>query len=135
MPRTVEGFMDATSAALRGPAGAPSEFAGDLATDRGTAVEAGREAREVPAQLLAPIAEQVLAGDMDGRAPVGEVSLSGRTCVEYRFAVSGEDDGRPYRSDVRLLVWRGLVLLRDVQDAAVPTLRATAEVVELDVRW
>jgi hypothetical protein len=131
MPRTIEGFMDATSAAMRGPAGAPSEFAGDLATGRGTAVEAGREAREVPAQLLAPIAEQVLAADADGREPVGEASLLGRTCAEYRFAVTGEDEGRPYRSDVRLLVWRGLVLLRAVQDAAVPGLRAVSEVIEL----
>lgn len=131
LPRTIEGFMDATSAARHGPAGAPSEFVGDLATGRGTAVEAGGEPREVPADLLAPIAEQLLAGDLDGHAPVGEVTLLGRACAEYRFAVTGEDDGRPYRSDVRLLVWRGVVLLRDVQDAAVPGLRATAEVVEL----
>jgi hypothetical protein len=129
MPRTIEGFMDATSAALHGPAGAPSEFAGDLATGRGTAVEAGGEPREVPARLLAPIAEQVLAGELD--EPAGEAECLGRTCAEYRFAVTGQDDGRPYRSDVRLLVWRGLVLLREVQDAAVSGLRATAEVVEL----
>jgi hypothetical protein len=131
MPRTIEGFMDATSAALRGPAAASSEFAGDLATGRGTAVEAGGEPREVPAPLLAPIAEQVLAGDLDGREPVGEAELLGRTCAEYRFAVTGQDDGRPYRSEVRLLVWHGLVMLRDVRDATVPDLRATAEVVEL----
>ena len=69
--------MDATSAALHGPAAAPSSFTGDLATGLGTVVEAGGEPREAPVRLLAPIAEQVLAGDLvagrdarrRGRAP------------------------------------------------------------------
>jgi len=137
MPRTMEGFMDATSTALHGPAAAPSSFTGDLATGLGTAIEAGGEPREAPARLLAPIAAQVLAGDaVSGRDPVGEAEFLSRPCAEYRFALTGQDDGLAYRSDVRLLVWRGLVLLRDVHDAAVPGLRATAEMVELDpIRW
>ena len=48
LPRTIEEFMDTTAAALRAPAAAPSEFAGDLATGRGTVVEAGREYRTLP---------------------------------------------------------------------------------------
>ena len=134
MPRTMEGFMDATSTALYGPAGAPSSFTGDLATGLGTAIEAGGEPREVPARLVAPIAEQVLAGDtVDGRDPVGEGRVL-RTPLR----------GVPLRADrartraVRTAATSacscgaGLVLLRDVRDAAVPGLRATAEVVELD---
>ena len=137
MPRTMEGFMDAASTALYGPAGAPSSFTGDLATGLGTAIEAGGEPREVPARLLAPIAEQVLVGDaVAGREPVGETEFLSRPCAEYRFALTGQDDGHPYRSDVRLLVWHGLVLLREVRDATVSDLRATAEVTELDpIRW
>jgi hypothetical protein len=79
------------------------------------------------------IAEQVLAGDtVDGREPVGETEFLARPCTEYRFALTGQDDGHPYRSDVRLLVWHGLVLFREVRDATVSDLRATAEVTELD---
>jgi hypothetical protein len=52
--------------------------------------------------------------------------------VEYRFALTGQDEGRPFRSDVRLLVWEGLVLVREVCDAELDDLRAVAEVVELD---
>ncbi len=133
LPRTIEEFMDTTAAALRGPAAAPSEFAGDLATGRGTVVEAGRAPREVPVQLVAPIAEQVLAGDLvAGRAPAGAAEHLGRACAEYRFALTGEDEGRPFRSNVRLLVWEGLVVVREVRDAELDDLRAVAEVVELD---
>ena len=90
LPRTMEGFMDATSTALHGPAGAPSSFTGDLATGLGMAIEAGGEPREAPARLLAPIAEQVLAGDaVDDREPIGEAEVLGRACAEYRFALTG----------------------------------------------
>ena len=56
----------------------------------------------------------------------------GRACAEYRIALIGEDEGRLFRSDVRLLVWEGLVLVREVRDAELDDLRAVAEVVELD---
>ena len=85
LPRTIEEFMDTTAAALRGPAAAPSEFAGDLATGRGTVVEAGRAPREVPVQLVAPIAEQVLAGDLvASRAPAGAAPRPGLHGVPVR---------------------------------------------------
>ena len=133
LPRTIEEFMDTTAAALRGPAPAPSEFAGDLATGRGTVVEAGGAPREVPVRLVAPIAEQVLAGDLvDGQEPTGAAEHLGRACAEYRFALTGEDEGHRFRSNVRLLVWEGLVLVREVRDAELDDLSAVAEVVELD---
>ena len=133
LPRTIEEFMDITAAALRGAAAAPSEFAGDLATGHGTVVEAGGAPREVPVGLVAPIAEQVLAGDLvAGRTPAGAAEHLGRACAEYRFALIGEDEGRPFRSDVRLLVWEGLALVREVRDAELDDLRAAAELVELD---
>jgi hypothetical protein len=132
LPRTIEDLMDATSAAHRPPPAAPSEFSGDLASGRGIVIEAGREPREVPAQLLAPIAEQVLAGDLvGGRTPTGTVEHLGRPCAEYRFTLTGHDDGRPFRSDIRLLVADGLVLLREVHDADLDGLWAVAEVIEL----
>lgn len=132
LPRTIEDLMDATSAANRPPP-APSEFSGDLASGTGTLIEAGREPREVPAQLLAPIAEQVLAGDLAGRTPGRNVEHLGRRCAEYRFTLTGSEDGRPFRSDVRLLVAEGLVLVREVNDADLDGLWAAAEVVELEL--
>jgi hypothetical protein len=130
LPRTIEDLMDATSAAHRLPGAAPSQFSGDLATGAGTAVEAGREPREVPASLL----EQLLAGDLvAGLEPTGTVERLGRRCAEYRFALTDDDDGRPFRSDVRLLIADGLVLLREVHDADLDGLWAVAEVVELEL--
>jgi len=111
--------------------GAGTVAAGDLAP--GALRRAGGAPREVPVGLVAPIAEQVLAGDLvAGRTPAGAAEHLGRACAEYRFALIGEDEGRPFRSDVRLLVWEGLVLVREVRDADLDDLRAVAEVVELD---
>ena len=94
---------------------------------------AGAAPREVPVGLVAPIAEQLLAGDLvASRTPVGTAEHLGRACAEYRFALAGQDQGHPFRSDVRLLVWEGLVLVREVRDAELDDLRAVAEVVDLD---
>ncbi len=133
LPRTIEDLMDATSAAHRPPPAAPSEFSGDLASGRGTAVEAGREPREVPAELLAPIAGQVLAGDLAARVPTKSVEHLGRQCAEYRFTLTGQEDGRPFRSNVRLLVADELILLREVHDADLDGLWTIAEVIELEL--
>jgi hypothetical protein len=64
--------------------------------------------------------------------PSGERSYLDRPCQEYRFALAGEEEGIPYRSEVTWLVAGPYVLIRDVRDARIKELWARTEVVELD---
>jgi hypothetical protein len=129
MPRTREELMDAADRA-RAPARPPTELYGDLETGEGTVCEAGEEPWPVSPAVLAPVAAQLLT---DGREteldPVSTTTCLGRPCDEYRFALAGEEDGIPYRSEVRWLVSGPFVLLREVRDEG---LSAVVEVVELE---
>jgi hypothetical protein len=130
-PRTMEEFMDASDRS-RSPGRAATELYGDLETGNATVHEPGEQPWPVSPAVLYPVAAQLLT---DGREAeldrVSAVRCLDRQCEEYRFAVTGDEDGIPYRSDVRWLVSGPYVLLREVRDARIGELTAVSEVVEL----
>jgi hypothetical protein len=138
-PRTMEEFMDAADRARRLP-GPPTELYGDLDTGDGLVCEPGAEPWEVVPAVLLPVAAQLLA---DGReaslVPTGHPTYLGRPCAEYRFPLTGEEDGVPYRSEVRWVVSEPYLLVREVSDGGLHVLVETVElaegvVTEADVR-
>jgi hypothetical protein len=117
-PRTMEDFMDAFDASVDDSDLGPTELWGDVATGEGSVRQPRGEPWPVDASRLAPVAEQVLSDGHDE----GDVT----------YVQEGEEDGRPYRSDVRLSVKPPFVVRREVRDAANPELSAVTEVVELE---
>jgi hypothetical protein len=132
-PRTMEEFMDASDWSRRTPGRAPTELYGDLALGEGAVSEAGEEPWQIDPALISPVAAQLLS---DGReaelAPVSTTTYLGRPSAEYRSTLTGEEEGYPYRSEVRWLVSGPFVLLREVRDARIAELTAVTEVVELE---
>jgi hypothetical protein len=132
VPRTIEDLMDAKSRS-RHPPGRPTELSGDLGTGRGEVYERGRPPWTIEATRLVPIATQLLTGGREARLdPVSTGTFLGRPSAEYEFAVTGEEDGIPYRSLVRWVVSTPYLLLREVRDDRAAALAVVTEVVELD---
>lgn len=128
--RTLEDFMDAWTAADRSRP--PTEIYADLATDRATVVESGGPAWPIDAGRLAGLAGQVFTDERElDLEPIGHTRRLGRDCAEYRFAIEGEENGVPYRSEERWLVSSPYLLRRVVDDLPARRLRAVTEVVEL----
>jgi hypothetical protein len=131
-PRTMEEFMDVWDASRTPSDRGSTEFYGDLTTGNGTVREVGRESWSIDATVIAPVAEQLLT---DGREtslePVAMSTCLDRPCAEYRFSSEGDEDGIPYRSDIRWLVCAPFVLLREVRDSKHPNLSVRTEVIEL----
>ncbi|MGW0432894.1 hypothetical protein ACWDV4_10160 [Micromonospora sp. NPDC003197] len=132
VPRTMEGLMDAASAARHPRRHGPTELSGDWATGQAIVREAGRPPWSIDISTVAPVAEQLLSTGREALLPAGnESTFLDRPCREYRFAIEGDEDGTPFRSEVRWLVSAPYVLLREVRDARISELSATTEVIEL----
>ena len=132
-PRTMEEFMDASEWSRRTPGRPATELYGDLDLDEGAVSEAGQEAWQVGPAVISPVAAQLLSdGREAGLDPVSTTTYLGRPCAEYRFTVTGDEDGVPYRSQVCSLVSGPFVLRREVRDVRIEELTAVTEVVELE---
>ena len=128
--RSIEDQMDAWSEA--GRFWPPTEIYADLTADRATVVESGGQPWSIAAQRLAGLADEVFSQALAPDAElVSRTSHLGRPCDEYRFAIVGEEDGVPYRSEVRWWVAGPYLLRREVEDAAGGRRRAMTEVLEL----
>ncbi|WP_258725403.1 hypothetical protein [Cellulomonas sp. NS3] len=132
VPRSVEVLMDDESRARRGPVGT-TDLYGDWERGEGRVQEVGGERWSANVRTLAVVAEQLLVAERERRlVSQAVVEVLGRRCAELHDTVEGVEDGRPFRSEVRLLVAEPFVLLREVRDAGIPALAARSEVVELD---
>ena len=129
--RSIEDQMDAWSTAAR--SWPPTEIYADHAMDQATVIESGGQPWSVGARRVAGLADQVFSHALPPEAePAGWTSRLGRRCEEFRFAIVGEEDGVPYRSEVRWWVSAPYLLRREVADAPSGRRRAMTEVLELD---
>jgi hypothetical protein len=122
-PRTKEEFMD-TRTNLSGVI----EVYGDSTARRGTVVKGGTRL-DTDTELLLPLAELVLSGEVADLKPTGHDRLLDRDVTEYTTYLSAEDDAR---SKVRRLVSGPYTLLRDVTDERRSGARLRVEVRRLD---
>lgn len=128
---TMEDLMDAWRPA-RHHSGA-TELFGDLSTGVAVVREPRRDPWTTDVARIAPAAEQILTNGREATLePSGETTYLDRSCREYRFAVTGQEDGVPYRSEVTWLVSGPYVLVRDVRDSRIQDLWARTEAVELE---
>ncbi|MGH3797053.1 MAG: hypothetical protein ACRDSP_19440 [Pseudonocardiaceae bacterium] len=132
-PRTMEEFMDTSYRSRHSTDRDPTELYGDFQTGEATVREAGQDPWPVSPEVIAPVAAQLLT---DGREAelelVSTTTYLDRPCAEYRFTLTGDEDGVPYRSDVRRLVSGPFVLLQEVRDERISQLATVTEVVELN---
>jgi hypothetical protein len=133
VPATMEGLMDAWSAARHPRNRGATELYGDLETGTATVHEAGRRPWTTDVARIVPAAEQLLTRGRDpALKPSGETTYLDRPCQEYRFTVDGTENGIPYRSEVNWLVSDPYLLVRDVRDSRIQDLHALTEVLELE---
>jgi hypothetical protein len=131
--RTMEDMMDRFDAASAGRTAPPTELFGDTATDAGWVFPSRGEPFETSARKLAPVAEQILAGNKaDGIARVGAVTRLGRAGTEYRGAVTGTDDGVAFENLVVRVIAPPLVLLDDARNAGTGSSSYVREIIALD---
>lgn len=118
--RTMEELMDRASEVSRAPRGV-TELYGDLSTDRGLVLQPLRDPSPRSATELAPAATQVLAdGRLTGLAAGAESAHLGRNAILYRGALEGQEEGRPYRTELHRLVAAPYLLREEARDAASP---------------
>jgi len=130
---TMEDLMDAWRAARHPRNRGATELFGDRVTGQAVVHEPGRAPWTTDVGRILPAAEQLLTSGREAELePSGDRSYLDRPCQEYRFALAGEEEGIPYRSEVTWLVAGPYVLIRDVRDARINELWARTEVVELD---
>jgi hypothetical protein len=132
--RTIEDMMDRHSAAAnpRSP-GPPTELFGDLATGTGWVFPSRGAPWETSADKLAPVAEQILAGDKAaGLAEVGAATRLGRAATEYRGIVKVTEDGATFENLVVRVIAPPYVLLDDARNAGTGSSSYVREVVAID---
>jgi hypothetical protein len=132
--RSIEEMMDIWSQAQDGEAAARgvTELYGDLATGEGWVLRGEQAAWPIPADDLAPVAEQILAGELDEQLqPRGQATRLGRPSTEYHGILEGQDEGIPYRSEVTRVVSPPYLLLSEVRNPQNADHSYTREVVSL----
>jgi hypothetical protein len=133
--RSIEEIMDVWSQAQdRGAAArGVTDLYGDLATGEGWVLRGEQAAWPIPADELAPAAEQILAGGLDKQLqPRGQVARLGRPSTQYHGFLEGQDQGIPYRSEVTRVVSPPYLLLSEVRNAQNASHSCTREVVSLE---
>lgn len=132
--RTIEDMMDRYSAASAGRAGgAPTDLFGDIASDEGWVFPSSGEPWPISAHELAPVAEQVLAGDRAaGLAQIGPATRLGRAGIEYRGVVTGDDAGVPFENRIVRVIAPPFVLIDDARNAGTGSSSYVREIVALD---
>ena len=116
VPLSLEEMMDIQSES-RMPLDGVTDLYGDLATNEGWVRRKDQPAWPTEAEELAPAAGQILAGDLAGLEPRGQVLRLGRTCTEYQGVREGADDGISYRSAVTQVISPPFLLFSHVHDA------------------
>jgi hypothetical protein len=106
-PRTIEEFMD-TWTELSGV----TEIYGDRTEPHGTVIENSTRL-QTATELLLPLAELVLSGEVTGLKPTARRRLLEREAAEYTTYLTTEDGAR---SKVRRMVSGPYTLLREVTD-------------------
>jgi len=131
VPRTIEEFMDASSAAAR-PHDLPTDVYGDLVTGLASVHEPGQAPWTLPVSEIVPAVEQLfLPLDTGAWRPAGTDTRLDRELQLYESEVAGEDDGFAYRSLFRWAVAEPFVLSRHVEDSQNPGLFVTVDVIDL----
>src|SRR5882724_754032 len=133
--RSLEGAMDiwAQSRDGRPAAAGTTELYGDRATSEGWVRRGDQPPWPMPADVLASVAEQILAGEPDSRLqPQGPVTRLGRQATEYRGVLRGEDQAGPYACEVTRIVSPPYLLLNEVRNARNAEHARTTELVALD---
>lgn len=132
--RTIEEIMDRHSEALaprRDPP--PTDLYGDLETGDGRVSAAGRPPWARPADEMAAVAEQILAGDRAlGLAPGATFRRLGRAATEYRGVVTVTEDGAEFQNQVVRVIAPPYLLFEDIRSAANPGMSYVREVIALD---
>lgn len=132
--RTIEDMMDRQSAAANPrPAGPPTELFGDLWTGAGWVFPSRGTPWETSADKLAPVAEQILAGDKAaGLAEVGGATRLGRAATEYRGIVKVTEDGATFDNLVVRVIAPPYVLLDDARNSGTGSSSYVREIVALE---
>lgn len=132
--RTIEDMMDRHSAAEHSrPAGPPTELFGDLATGIGWVFPSRGAPWETSADKLAPVAEQILAGEKAaGLGSAGAVTRLGRAATEYRGTIKGTDDGAAFENLVVRVIAPPYVLVDDARNAGTGSSSYVREIIALD---
>ncbi len=117
------------------PDGASSatELYGDRAGSEAWVRRGDQPPWPMPADTLAAVAEQILAGEPDARLPaLGPVTRLGRQAMEYRGVLRGEDQAGAYACEVTRIVSPPYLLLSEVRNARNAGHARTLEAVTLE---
>jgi hypothetical protein len=115
--RSLEEAMDIWSQSQDGRPAASTELYGDRATAEGWVRRGEQPPWPMPADTLAAVAEQVLAGKPDARLQAaGPVTRLGRKAMEYRGVFRGADQAGAYACKVVRIVSPPYLLLNEVRN-------------------
>ena len=130
--RSLEEAMDIWSQSPDGRSSA-TELYGDRASAEAWVRRGDQPPWPMPADELAAVAEQILAGGLDARLQAqGPVTRLGRQAMEYRGVLRGEDQAGAYDSEVTRIVSPPYLLLSEVRNARNAGHARTLEVIALE---
>lgn len=135
LPRTIEEIMDRDAAdrARQARPPAPTELYGDLDSARGWIDREHRDRVEVPASVLVPIAEQVLASGKTAGLQAGvPTTRLGRRGTRYDGLVEVTDAGEHYTNRVSRTIAPPYLMFERTEDANNHTLAFEREITGLD---
>ena len=131
--RSLEGAMDIWAQSQEDRPAAATDLYGDRATAEGWVQRGEQPPWPMPAETLAAVAEQVLAGEPDARLQAeGPVTRLGRRATEYRGVLRGEDQAGTYACDVVRIVSPPYLLLNEVRNVNNAEHARTLEVIALE---
>jgi hypothetical protein len=130
--RSLEEAMDIWSQPQNGRSSA-TDLYGDRAISEAWVRRGDQPPWPMPADALAAVAEQVLAGEPDARLqPQGPVTRLGRQATEYRGVLRGEDQAGAYACEVTRIVSPPYLLLSEVRNANNAEQARTLKVIALE---
>jgi hypothetical protein len=130
--RSLEEAMDIWAQSQDGRSSA-TELYGDRASSEACVRRGDQPPWTMPADALAAVAEQILAGEPDARLQAhGPVTRLGRQAMEYRGVVRGEDDAGSYECEVTRIISPPYLLLNEVRNACNAKHARLVEVIALE---
>ena len=131
--RSLEGAMDIWSQSPDGRPAASTELYGDRASAEAWVRRGDQPPWPMPADALAAVAEQLLAGEPNARLQAqGPVTRLGRQAMEYRGVLRGEDEAGSYECEVTRIISSPYLLLNEVRNARNAKHARTLEVTALE---